>query len=156
MCMITNEVNKFLVLAPLIFPKLIDKKNCLEPDITEESAILYFTLDEHLPIGCVMDLLDNDMELLLLYHGTSKAHPKVHHCCFFASPKAGKSMYKINIVTRDNGFAEGISVTIYDSIDVWADELEGDLVAHEKAFDFIQSMTPAELLSIFCCMSYED
>lgn len=84
--MITKEVNKFLALAPLILPRLIDKDKCLEPDITEESAILYFALEESLPIGLVMDILDDDMEMLLLYHGTSKADPKTHHISMPSAP----------------------------------------------------------------------
>lgn len=153
--MITKEVNKFMALAPLMLPKLIDSKKCAEPDITEDSAILYFTLEEIFPIGCVMDMLDDDMDLLLLYHGTSKSNPKIHHCCFFANPKLGQSMYKVNMVSLTNGFVDGITVTIYDSLDVWEDELESDLMAHERSFDFIQAMTTSKLLSFFCKMSYE-
>ncbi len=153
--MISKEVNKFMALAPLMLPKLIDSRKCFEPDITEDSAILYFTLEEKFPIGCVMDMLDEDMEMLLLYHGTSKANPKIHHCCFFASPKLGQSMYKVNMVTLANGFVEGVTVTIYDSIDIWEDELESDLLAHEAAFDFIEAMTAAKLLSVFCKINYD-
>lgn len=153
--MITKEVNKFMALAPLMLPKLIDSKKCAEPDITEDSAILYFTLEECFPIGCVMDMLDDDMDLLLLYYGTSKSNPKIHHCCFFANPKLGQSMYKVNMVSLANGFVDGITVTIYDSLDVWEDELESDLMAHERSFDFIQAMTVSKLLSVFCKMSYE-
>lgn len=79
--MITKEVNKFMALAPLMLPRLIDSKKCAEPDITEDSAILYFSLEEKFPIGCVMDMLDDDMDLLLLYHGTSKTASNIHHCC---------------------------------------------------------------------------
>ena len=60
--MITKEVNKFMALAPLMLPRLIDSKKCAEPDITEDSAILYFSLEEKFPIGCVMDMLDDDMD----------------------------------------------------------------------------------------------
>ena len=42
--MITLEVNKFMALAPLMLPNLIDSKKCAEPDIAEDSAILYFSL----------------------------------------------------------------------------------------------------------------
>lgn len=153
--MISKEVNKFMALAPLILPKLIDSKKCVEPDISEDSAILFFTLEEKFPIGCVMDMLDDDMEMLLLYHGTSKDDPKNHHCCFFASPRLGQSMYKVNMVSQTNGLVEGISVTIYDSIDIWEEELESDLLAHEAAFDFIEAMTAAKLLSVFCKMNYD-
>ncbi len=153
--MITREVNKFMILAPLMLPKLIDCKKCQEPDITEDSAILYFNLNEPFPIGCVMDMLEDDMDLVLLYHGTKKDSPHIHHCCFFASPKSGQSMYKINATTDSTGLVKDISVTIFDSIDVWEDELEVDLNTHIGKFDFIVSLSHQELLSIFCKLDYE-
>ena len=52
-------------------------------------------------------------------------------------------------------FIDGISVTIYDSIDVWEDELESDLLSHEASFDFVEAMTAAKLLSVFCKMNYD-
>lgn len=64
-------------------------------------------------------------------------------------------MYKVNMVSLTNGFVDSIAVTIYDSIDIWEDELESDLLAHERSFDFIQAMTASQLLSVFCKMSYE-
>ena len=59
------------------------------------------------------------------------------------------------MVSQPNSFVDGISVTIYDSIDVWEDELESDLLSHEASFDFIEAMTTAKLLSVFCKMSYD-
>ena len=146
--MITREVNKFMILAPLMLPKLIDCKKCQDPDITEDSAILYFSLEEPFPIGCVMDMLEDDMDLVLLYHGTKKESPRIHHCCFFASPKTGQSMYKINVTTDSKEFVKDISVTIFDSIDVWEDELETDLNTHTGKFDFIVSLSHQELRSL--------
>lgn len=87
--MITKEVNKFMALAPLMLPRLIDSKKCAEPDITEDSAILYFSLEEKFPIGCVMDMLDDDMDLLLLYHGISKTAPKYTSLLFLCQPQIG-------------------------------------------------------------------
>jgi len=153
--MITTEVNKFMALAPLMLPKLIDVKQCVDPDITEDSAVLYFSFDEKFPIGCVMDMLDEDLDLLMLYHGVNKINPKQHHCCFFASPKLGRCMYKINITTVKDVFVEGVTVTIYDSVDIWEDELENDLTSHSQTFDFTEAMSLQDLLSTFCKMNYE-
>lgn len=150
--MIVNEVNKFMALAPLILPSLIDRKKCDEPDIADESAILYFEFDEVFPLGCVMDMLDEDMDMLMLYHATSQTNPNIQHCCFFANPKTGQSMYKINVQTDEHGFADGITVTIYDSLDIWEQELESDLTVHQSAFDFTEAMTVQEVLATFCTM----
>ena len=45
--------------------------------------------------------------------------------------------------------------SIFDSIDVWEDELETDLNTHSDKFDFIVSLSHQELLSIFCKLGYE-
>ena len=129
--MIVKEVNKFMALMPLMLPKLIDSKQCVEPDIAEDSAVLYFNLEERFPIGMVMDMIDDDLDLQLLYHGSKKSEPRILHCCFFASPKLGKSMFKINLL------------------------LDSDLLSHTLSFDFTEAMTSQELLSVFCKMSYE-
>lgn len=47
-------------------------------------------------------------------------------------------MYKVNMVSQPNGFIDGISVTIYDSIDVWEDELESDLLSHEASLTLLK------------------
>ena len=125
--MITNEVTKFMAIVPLMMPRLIDSKRCVDPDITEDTAVLYFKLDEPFPIGCVMDMLDENVELHMLYHGSNKTDNHFHHCCFFASPKLGHCMFSINITTNRNTFVEGLSVTVYDSIDVWEEDLENRL-----------------------------
>lgn len=42
--MIKEEVTKFMALAPLMLPKLIGSNGPDETDITEDSAILFFSL----------------------------------------------------------------------------------------------------------------
>ena len=153
--MIVKEVNKFMALMPLMLPKLIDSKQCVEPDIAEDSAVLYFNLEERFPIGMVMDMIDDDLDLQLLYHGSKKSDPRILHCCFFASPKLGKSMFKINLLTGTDGFVDSVAVTVYDTVDVFAEELDSDLLSHTLSFDFTEAMTSQELLSVFCKMSYE-
>lgn len=150
--MIQEEVTKFMALAPLMLPSLIGKNGPDDTDITDDSAILFFSLEERLPIGLVMDDLDDGMELTLLYHGTGKDNPKLHHCCFFASPVGSKVMCKFNLVTDGHEMVDGLNVTVYDSLDTFESDLEADLSAHGGNFDFIQAMEVTELLSLFCTM----
>ena len=99
-----------------------------------------------------MDDLDDGMELSLLFHGTSKDNPKIHHCCFFASPTGSKTMCKINLVSDSHEFVDGLNVTLYDSLDTMESELEADLKSHAVSFDFIQAMDVPDLLALFCTM----
>lgn len=150
--MIKEEVTKFMALAPLMLPKLIRDAFPKDTDITEDSAILYYTLEEPLPIGLVMDMLEDDMELSLLYHGTGKENKKLHHCCFFTSPSEGRNMFKFNMVTDNREFVSDLTITIYDSLDTMESELEADLTAHTGSFDFIQAMKVPDLLGLFCTL----
>ena len=121
-----------------------------ETDITDDSAILYFTLEEALPISLVMDMLEDDMELSLLYHGTSKDNAKLHHCCFFTAN--GKNMFKFNMVSDNREYVSDLTISIFDSLDTMESELESDLTSHAKSFDFIQAMEVSEVLGLFCLL----
>lgn len=150
--MIKDEVTRFMALAPLMLPKLIKNTTAEETDITDDSAILYFTLEEALPISLVMDMLEDDMELSLLYHGTSKENAKLHHCCFFTSPANGKDMFKFNMVSDNREYVSDLTISIFDSLDTMESELESDLTSHAKSFDFIQAMEVSEVLGLFCLL----
>jgi len=137
-----------MALAPLIMPKLI--KDCeAEPEISEDYAILYFSFGERLPIGLVMDMCDAEMELLMLFHATSKDNPQIQHCCFFPTPQAGGHKFKINIETDDHGFADSLKVTIFESSDFLEQSLESDIRAHNYGYDFTQAIKESEVLSLF-------
>lgn len=148
--MIKDEVTRFMALAPLMLPKLIKNTTAEETDITDDSAILYFKLEEALPISLVMDMLEDDMELSLLYHGTSKDNTKLHHCCFFTAN--GKNMFKFNMVSDNREYVSDLTISIFDSLDTMEGELESDLTSHAKSFDFIQAMEVSEVLGLFCLL----
>lgn len=150
--MISDNVTKFMALAPLMLPRLLGDSRPEDTEITEESAVLYFSLEENLHISIVMDMLEEDMELSLLYHGTKKDNSKNHHCCFFASPTTERNMFKINLTSDNHEMVKSLTVTIYDSLDLMESDLEADLSAHDSGFDFIQSMTASDVLSLFCTL----
>lgn len=147
--MISNEISKFLALAPLIMPDLIRYDKTTESDITDDYAILYFTFGEKLPISLVMDSCDSDMELLMLYHASSELTPKLQHCCFFPIPKDCEVKFKINIVTDNRGFADGLTATIFDENDVWEQALENDIAAHSNGYNFTEVVKDNNLLALF-------
>ena len=148
--MINDEVTKFMALAPLMLPNLINRPSDDDTEIADEYAILYFPLEERLPIGVIMDTCDRDMELQLLYFGKSQSQPGVQHCSMFTSPVGSNHMFKLNIVSDKSGFVDGITATIYNSLDEMELGLEEDLKAHAATFDFVQAMTTGDVLALFC------
>lgn len=145
-----EEIKKFMGLVPLMLPNLINEDIPEDSDVTEDSAILEFTLAEPLNIGLIMDMIADNTDLLLLYNAKDKQKSAIHHCCFFSSPKIGNIAYKINIVTDDHGDVSTVIATIYDDLLNMEDGLEEDLQRHEGMFDLIQAMSATDVSQLFC------
>lgn len=148
--MIRNEVTKFMALAPLIMPKLFNVKDCQEVDITEDNAVIFFPFEEKQPLSLIMDELSDEPELLFLFHGTNKINQRVHHCCYFSKPYSTTCMFKLNLVTDSVSEADGITVTVFNEVDVMESTLEDDLKVHETSFDFFDAMKRSDVVSLFC------
>lgn len=148
--MIQEQVNTFMALSPLMAPSLITKPSDDDSEITEEYALLYFPLEEKLPIGMVSDMCLDSMELLSLFFAKSKVTPGVQHCCLFHKPSGGKLMFKIDIASDSIGFVSGITVTIFDEHQVFEQALEDDLTAHSSSFTFEHSIPVGDVLKFFC------
>jgi hypothetical protein len=148
--MIQNEVTKFMALAPLIMPKLFNVKDCQEVDISEDNAVIHFPFEEKQPLSLIMDELSDEPELLFLFHGTNKLNQKVRHCCYFSKPYKTTCMFKLNLVTDSIGETEGITVTVFNEVDVMETSLEDDLHVHATSFDFLDAMRRSDVVSLFC------
>lgn len=150
--MLQKEVRKFMALAPLTWPSLIDKEQ-METDISEDSAVLFFKLKEAFPIGYVMDLMDDNWDMKILYHATNNS---THHACYFTNPHDGHLMFKINFQSNKNVYVESIIVTIFDSMELWEEDLETDIKAHEEDFEILAGIERKDLLSMFCKLNYAE
>lgn len=150
--MIQNNVNSFLALIPLRVPSLISSPSEDDTEITKDSALLYFPLDERLPIAMIHDMCIGKLDLLQLYFAIHKTTRGIQHCCLFTRPEKNNLMYKINLASDSIGFVKGLTVTIFDSgsPEVFYQALEDDLMAHSSTFHFEHSMTPGDALALFC------
>ena len=150
--MIQNNVNSFLALIPLRVPSLISSPSEDDTEITKDSALLYFPLDERLPIAMIHDMCIEKLDLLQLYFAIHKTTRGIQHCCLFTRPEKNNLMYKINLASDYIGFVKGLTVTIFDSgsPEVFYQALEDDLMAHSSTFNIQHSMTPGDALALFC------
>lgn len=64
-------------------------------------------------------------------------------------------MYKINFHTNKNEYVETIIVTLFDSMELWEEDLETDIKAHQEEFEIIAGVERKDLLSIFCKLNYD-
>ncbi len=141
-----ESIKRFLALAPLLLPSLIRENKLVGEEITEDVSILHFNLDEELPITYVMDMLEDDMELSLLYY--ARATTQNSQCCYF-TPPSSRDMYKFYAEADKIGYVQELSVTIYESLDVMESDLEEELNKGKNELNFINSISFQELINKF-------
>ena len=74
-----------------------------------------------------MNLLEDEMEMILLYHHIPSTQTVFgHSCCAYSNPAFGR-MFKINAKTNSAGLVDLINVTIFGSLEVFSAEVCVDL-----------------------------
>lgn len=132
MIMLKHFMDDSLAFVPLQLPQLIDVTTMEEPKIYGDYALLTFPLREPYDLEEVMDIFEDDMELITLYHHTPRLGDKSgHSTCAYSNPAFGQ-MYKMNTQTDDTGRVTRIFVTIYDSLEFMYGDLCLDLDLHAR------------------------
>lgn len=147
--MIQKEINNFKSLGPLLLPGLIDLNHLESIDDYDDYAILSFTLKEPKAIDDVLDNMEDQMELNILYHMvTSDSTDCGQHCCAYANPSFGH-MYKLNAQTEMSGMVETIYVYVFSSLEIMLEDLKSDLEQHSEFGHFITKMELSRFVSDF-------
>ena len=88
--MLKHFMDDFLAFVPLQLPQLIDVTTMEEPKIYGDYALLTFPLREPYDLEEVMDIFEDDMELITLYHHTPRLGDKSgHSTCAYSNPAFG-------------------------------------------------------------------
>jgi hypothetical protein len=75
----------------------------------------------------LLDILDETMELVILYHVIpSDATVMGEQCCAYSDPTFD-FIYKVNCITDDSGMCDTIYVTLYDSLEMLGIEVQNEL-----------------------------
>lgn len=115
--MLHKFLNDFLALAPLQLPELINQERMEQPVYEDGYVLLDFKLEKPCPLEEVMNLFEDQMELVILYHKVTSVHTEFgQFCCAFSNPNFGR-MYKMNASTDANGNVHSVMVTIYESLE---------------------------------------
>ncbi len=147
--MLNEEILKFKGIAPLILPELINNTQLEEVSMYEDYAILPYDMQKPLSLEEVMDLFEDKMEMVILYHMIpSKQTDFGHTCCAYSNPSTER-MFKINVTTNGSGEVDSLLVTIYDSLEIMSTDLLQDLRLNEKRGDFKYKRDQAELMNDF-------
>lgn len=142
-----ESVKKFMALAPLLLPRLISEDGLMDAGEERGVFVLRFKLDEELPIVTVMDMLEDDMELSLLFYGRNQTGLG-GCCCYFTSPTM-RNMYVFKANADKRGDVHDLTVSIYDSIDVMEGQLEDELKRGKEEYNLVQSLDYKELIKRF-------
>lgn len=147
--MLQEEISRFKTIVSLLLPELIQNGYADKPTIYEEYAILSYDVQDPVPLDDVMDMLEDNAGLAILYqHVPSDATLFGHSVCAFPNPSLGL-MYKLNAATDDSGCVDRVTVTVFDSLEQMHSELMSDLMLHSDRGRFVIHMDEAELYNLF-------
>ena len=117
-----EQIDRFVTLASLQMPALVSQSLFQGAEVYEDYALLTFRLPKVYPIEELIDELEDQMELELLYHHVpSKDTPFGQRCCAYSNPRFGH-MHKLNAQADDRMECDMLYVTLYDSLEVMGSE----------------------------------
>ena len=138
-----------MAFVPLQLPQLLDVTTMEEPQFYGDYVLLTFPLRTPYELDEVMDMFEDDMELITLYHHIPMRTEKFgHSTCAYSNPAFGQ-MFKMNARVSDTGKVDRIDVTIYESLEFMCSDICLDLKLHEKTGHFKYRKTKEELLAEF-------
>lgn len=141
--MLEQFYDDFLAVVPLQLPELLDKRRMEKPVRYDDYVLLTFTLNNSCPIEDVMDMLEDEMEMIILYHHIpSRQTDFGHSCCAYSNPAFGR-MFKVNAATDERGMVSRIKVTIYESLEYMSADVCLDLELHGRV-GFFKYVKPKE------------
>lgn len=149
MIMLRHFLNDFMAFVPLQLPQLLDITTMEEPQFYGDYVLLTFPLRNPYDLEEVMDMFEDDMELITLYHHIPLQSEKFgHSTCAYSNPAFGQ-MFKMNAKTDTNGKVSSIIATVYDSLEQMYGDLCLDLNLHAKSATFKYKKNKDDILMDF-------
>lgn len=139
----------FISLVPLRLPQLLDVTAMEQPLFHDDFVLLSFPLAGTYGLEEIMDIFEDDMELIMLYHHiSSSATTFGSSACAYSNPAFGQ-MFRMNAGVADSGRVDRVDVTIYDLPEIMCSDLCLDLKLHESAGRFKYGRNRDEVLLDF-------
>lgn len=144
-----SAIEGFFSLAPLEMPDLIDLSHLESTDDYDDYVLLSFSMPAPMSIDEVLDCLEDQTELNILYHVKAvDAGVERQHCCAYASPEY-ENMYKVNVQTNGSDEVDTVYVYIYSSLEVMLEALKEDLRLHEGMGESLCLMPLSKVIADF-------
>ena len=139
----------FISYVPLQLPQLLDVTTMEKPQFYDDYVLLSFPLAGQYELEEVMDIFEDDIELIILYHHIPSSSTSFgHSACAYSNPAFGQ-MFKMNAKVAGNGYVDRIDVTIDDSLEFMCSDICLDMKLHEQSGHFKYRKNKEELLSEF-------
>lgn len=149
MIMLRHFLNDFMAFVPLQLPQLLDITTMEEPQFYGDYVLLTFPMRDPYDLEEVMDMFEDDMELITLYHHIPLQSEKFgHSTCAYSNPAFGQ-MFKMNAKTDTEGKVSSIIATVYDSLEQMYGDLCLDLNLHAKSGTFKYKKNKDDILMDF-------
>lgn len=147
--MLRKFFEEFMADAPEQLPQLIHKSWMKKPVIYDEYILLEFNFPQAFTLEDIMNMFEDQMELIILYHMVPSTATSFGHCCCAYTNPAFGHMYKMNVMTDGNGLVNRVTVTIFNSLEFMGGDLCNDLELHAKTGSFKYRQNKFEVLSYF-------
>lgn len=134
--MITLKRAKFESIAKLTMPEFFDTENVTETEVLDDWEKYMYHLGRPLSLNEVLDILEEQNDILILYHFIpSKAVLCARTCCGVSNPDM-EYMIKITATTDDNGLCDTIHLTIFNSLEIMLGEISYEKKRMKERFNF--------------------
>ena len=147
--MLRKYFEEFMADVPEQLPQLIHKSWMKKPIIYDEYILLEFNFPPAFSLEDIMNMFEDQMELIILYHMVPSTSTSFGHCCCAYTNPAFGHMYKMNVMIDGNGLVNRVTVTIFDSLEFMGGDLCNDLELHAKTGSFKYRQNKFEVLSYF-------
>lgn len=147
--MLRHFFDDFMAFVPLQLPQLLDITTMESPQFYGDYVLLTFPLRDSYDLEEVMDMFEDDMELITLYHHIPMMTDKFgHSTCAYSNPAFGQ-MFKMNAKTDADGKVKSIIATVYDSLEQMYGDLCLDLNLHARSGRFKYKKDKDDILMDF-------
>lgn len=147
--MLRHFYDDFMSFVPLQLPQLLNVGTMEESLFYSDYVLLTFPLANAIDIEEVMDMMEDDMQLIMLYHHIPSQHTLFgHSACAYSNPSFGQ-MFKMNVATDGNEMVNCVKVTIYDSLEKMCADVNLDLRLHSRSGLFKYRRSDSDVLMDF-------
>lgn len=144
-----ETVEQFKMLASLQMPDILNPVRMIASELEDDYALLTYRLPQPMLIDDLIDEMEDQMELILLYHMVPSKETMFGHCCCSYSNPRFEHMFKFNSSTDEQGLCNTIDVTVYDSLEYMCEELRSELKRISSRGNMLYDRTDSRVLLDF-------